>query len=140
MAKTYVHPYPQNANNQSVTLTNADTTVAKLCFTAHVTNDSDVKSITATSNQATGIILHLYVTRGGNDYLIGSMTVNGSSGFDSTTPITDLISAAYFGGLPVDNVGKLYLPLKAGDTLKVACDSTMTAGKTCWVNIFGEDY
>jgi hypothetical protein len=49
MAKSTSLFLPKNANNQSITLTSADTSVAKLCFTAGA-DDSNVKAILATTN------------------------------------------------------------------------------------------
>jgi hypothetical protein len=30
--------------------------------------------------------------------------------------------------------------MKTGDTLKIGAIATMTAAKTCWVSVLGEDY
>jgi hypothetical protein len=139
MAKTASLFLPVAANNQSVTLTNADTTVQKLCFTAGG-NDSNVKAIIATTDDTAAINLKLYLTRGGTDYLIGTINVPLASGTNGSAPTIDLLSASAFPGLPLDNVGKRYLPMKTGDTLKIGCLVTMTAAKTCWVSVLGEDY
>lgn len=136
----------QNQNNQSVTLTDADTTVAKLCFTAEPTYGSNVKAIIATSTDAVAIMLKVYICRGGNDYLLGTVqipTANGTNGSDDSVDIlnTNLnTGSGTIAGLPVDNVGKTYISMEAGDTLKVGCLTTMTAAETCTVNIFGEDF
>jgi hypothetical protein len=139
MAKSTSLFLPVGANTQSITLTNADTTVAKLCFTAG-SNDSDIKAIVATSDDTAAINLKVYITRGGVDYLLGTVNIPIASGTNGTVASVDILSATPFPGLPVDSVGKRYIPLKNGDTLKVACLATMTSGKTCTVNVLGQDY
>jgi hypothetical protein len=130
---------PQNANNQSVLLQSADTTLAKLCYTAGA-NDSDVKAIVAITSDTTTVNVQLFVCRGGTDYIIGTVNLPVQAGNLGTVPGIDLLNATAIPGLPLDNVGKRYLPLKTGDTLKVSCQATMTAGKTTYVSVFGQDY
>jgi hypothetical protein len=139
MAKTTSLFLPVGANNQSVTLTNADTTVAKTCFTAG-SNDSNVKGIMACSDDTAAINLKVYIARGGTDYLIGTVNIPTLSGTNGIAPAVDVLNAVALPGSPLDSVGKRYLPLKTGDTLKVGCVATMTSGKTCTVSVLGEDY
>jgi len=122
-----------------VTLTSADTTVAKLCFTAGA-DDSDVKAIIATSDDTAAINLKIYITRGGTDYLIGTVNIPIAAGTNGTTPAVDVLNSTAFAGLPLDSVGKRYIPMKTGDTLKIGALATMTAAKTCTVSVFGQDY
>jgi hypothetical protein len=139
MAKSTALYLPKGTNNQSVTLTSADTTVAKLCFTAGA-DDSDVKAIIATSDDTAAINLKVYITRGGTDYLIGTVNIPIAAGTNGSTPATDILNSTAFSGLPLDSVGKRYIPLKNGDTLKVGALVTMTAAKTCTVSVLGQDY
>jgi hypothetical protein len=110
-----------------------------LCFTAGA-DDSNVKAILATTNDTTTINLAIYLTRGAVDYLIGTVNVPVASGTNGSAGTVDLLSASAFPGLPLDNVGKRYIPMKTGDTLKIGAIATMTAAKTCWVSVLGEDY
>lgn len=139
MAKQASLFLPAGANNQSVTITSADTTVAKLLFTAGA-NDSDVKSIIVTSNDTAAINLALYVTRSAVDYLLGTINIPISAGTTGSVVSVDLINTTSIPGLALDSAAKAYLPLKTGDTLKVGPIVTMTAGKTCYVSAFGQDY
>jgi hypothetical protein len=139
MAKSTSLFLPKGANNQSVTLTNADTTVAKLCFTAGA-DDSNVKSIMVCSDDTAAINLKIYLTRGGVDYLIGTVNIPTLSGTNGVAPAVDALNAVALPGLPLDSVGKRYIPMKTGDTLKVGALVTMTSGKTCTVSVVGEDY
>lgn len=139
MSKSTSLMLPQNANTQSITLLPGDTTVAKLCFTAG-SNDSDVKAIIATSNDTAAINLQIWITRSAVDYLLGIVNVPITAGAAANIPGVDLLSALNMAGLPLDAVGKRYIPMKTGDTLKVGCLATMTTAKTCYVSVFGQDY
>lgn len=130
---------PLAANNQSVTLLPADTTTPKVCFTAAAT-DSDVKAIIATSNDTAAINLQLWICRGGVDYLLGTINVPIGAGNSSGVPAIDLLNAVNIAGLPLDYIGKRYIPMKTGDTLKVGCLVTITTAKTCYVSVLGQDY
>lgn len=130
---------PKVANNQSIKLTSSDTTTAAVCFTAGA-DDSDVKAIIVTSDDTAIINLKLYICRSSVDYLLGVISIPIVAGSTGALPSPDLLAAASMPGLPVDSMGKPYLPLKNGDTLKVGCLVTMTAAKTCVVSLFGQDY
>jgi hypothetical protein len=101
MAKSTSLFLPKNANNQSITLTSADTSVAKLCFTAGA-DDSNVKAILATTNDTATINLAIYLTRGAVDYLIGTVNVPVASGTNGSAGTVDLLSASAFPGLPLE--------------------------------------
>jgi hypothetical protein len=139
MAKQEALYLGANVNTGSFQLTSAHTTATQAVFTAG-SNDSDVKGILVSSNDTAAINLQLYIARGGTDYLIGTVNIPISAGVGGTVPAVDLLNSAFLPGLPVDNVGKRYIPLKTGDVLKVAATVTMTAAKTCTINVFGYDY
>lgn len=139
MAKSTALPLPQNANNQSVTFTNADTNAAKLAFTAG-SNDSNIKGLIACTDDTAAINLRIYITRSSVDYLLGTIRIPTLSGTDGAAPGIDLLNASGMAGLPLDSVGKRIIPMKTGDTLRLACLATMTAAKTLWVSVLGEDY
>lgn len=139
MAKQSNLYLPAETNNGNTTFTSADTTTAKTVFTAGA-NDSNVKSIIVTSDDTAAINLRLYLTRSGTDYLLGTVNIPISSGVGGTVVSVDMLNSTSIPGLPVDNVGKRYISLKTGETLKAACLATMTAAKTCTVNCLGEDY
>jgi hypothetical protein len=126
-------------NTQSVTLTSSDTTTAKTCFTAGA-NDSVVRGIIATTTDSVTVNVTLWVTRSGTDYLLGTVNLPITAGDTGSAPSVDLLASAIIPGLPQDSVGKPYIPLKNGDTLKVGCLATMSTGKTTYVSVFGEDY
>lgn len=139
MAKQTALYLPKQANNQSVTFVNADSFTPKLCFTAGA-DDSDVKAIIVTSNDTAAMNIQLWIVRGGVDYLLGTINIPTLSGTNGTVVSVDLINAVGIPGLPVDSAGKRYLPLKSGDTLKTNPLVAVTAAKTVWVSVLGQDY
>jgi hypothetical protein len=140
MAKSTSLMFPQNVNNQSVTILPADTTTPKVCFTAHATNDSNVKSMIATSNDTAAMNIAIYICRSAVDYLLACINVPTLSGTNGTAPAIDLLNAAGMPALPLDPVGKRYIPMEAGDTLKVGVLVAVTTAKTVTVNVLGEDF
>lgn len=142
MAKSTNLYLSQNINNQSIKLTDADTTVTKLAFTAEATNGSHIIAGIATSDDTATVNLKIYIVRSAVEYLLGVVPVLPGAGIDGSTTTCDLFQVGgtpIILGLPLSNVGLFYLPLKAGDTIKIGCLATMTAAKTCTVNLFGED-
>lgn len=139
MAKSSSLMLPQNANNGSVSFTNADTTTLKTVFTAGA-NDSDVKSLVASSDDTAAINVKIWINRSGTDYLLAVVNVPITSGGLGTISATDLLSLSAIPGLPLDSIGKQYIPLKNGELLKVSCLATMTAAKTLYINALGQDY
>lgn len=139
MAKQTSLFLPVGANNQSLALTSADTTVATLGFTAGA-NGSDVKSIVATTTDTVTVNLLVYVVRGGTNYLLGGVNIPVTAGFTGALPSVDILAAAIIPGIPLDSIGKPYLSLASGDTLKFACKATMSGSVTTTVNVFGQDY
>jgi hypothetical protein len=140
MAKSTALDLPQNINNQSVQLTSATTTVSQLIFTPGA-DDSGVVAIIVTSNDTAAINLQIFRTVSGTDYLLGTVRIPASSGVGGATASVDVLGSTLLPGLPTDNTGKPYLPVqKTTDTLRAAPLATMTAGKTCTVNVFGDSY
>jgi hypothetical protein len=139
MAKSTSLYLPKGANNLSVTFTSADTTAAKLAFTAGA-DDSNIKAILACTDDSAAINLKVFITRSSVDYLLGTIRIAALSGTDGAAPGIDLLNASGMAGLPLDSVGKRYIPMKTGDTLRLSCLATMTAAKTLWVSTLGEDY
>jgi hypothetical protein len=63
-----------------------------------------------------------------------------TSGTAATKPVVDLLSPATTPGLPVDNNGKNFIHLQAGDVLYVGLVAGMSAGKTLFVTAQYENY
>jgi hypothetical protein len=139
MAKQSALFLPAAINNSSYGLAIGDTTVSKLLFTAG-SNDSDVLAIVATSNDSATVNLQVFRTSGGTDYLLGTVRILTLSGTDGASSAIDVLNSTAFAGLPLNSAGKRYIPLKSGDTIRIAPVVTMTTGKVCNVTAFGQDY
>lgn len=139
MAKQTSLFLPTGYNTGSVTFTSADTTTLKTLFTAGA-NDSDIKAINAATDDSAAVNLKLYVTRGGTDYLLGTINIPINSGVTGTVVSVDILNDTSLPSLPLDSAGKRFLPLKTGDVVKCGCLATMTAAKTTTVSAFGQDY
>jgi hypothetical protein len=144
MAKQSSLFLPRSANNSSITLVNADGTTPKLLFTAGA-DDTDVDAIIVTSNDTSSQKIVLYITRSAVDYLLSTVNVPNGAGTDAFNPSVDLlaivpVASGGLTSLTLNNMGKQYLRLKSGDTLKVATTVAITAAKTVWISAFGQDY
>lgn len=130
---------PQNVNNSAASFASGDTTTLKTVFTAG-SNDSDLLGLLATSNDTSAINLQIWLRTTATDYLIGTVNIPVAAGSNGTANAIDLLNTAALPGLPVNAVGKRYIPLKNGDSIKVGCLVTMTAAKTLYVVSIGQDY
>lgn len=140
MAKQASLFLPVGTNTFSVIILPGTTTVSQLAFTANVTNGSDVKAILVTSTDTSARDLQLFITRSSVDYSIGTVTIPITAGTVGTTPAIDLLNSTGMAGLPLDSVGKRYIPMAAGDTLRVAPTTTITTAKQIVVSVLGQDY
>lgn len=139
MAKSTNLYLPQNVNTSSYDYQNSDGSTAATIFTAG-SDDSSVKSILVASTDTSARVLQLFVRRSSVDYLIGCVTIPIGAGTDGLNPAVDLLSTAMLTGLPIDEQGKPYLPLKSGDTLKAGTTATITSAKHIYINVFGFDF
>jgi hypothetical protein len=139
MAKQASLFLPTGANNQSVTFVNADGTTAKTLVTAG-SNDTDVKSIIVASNDSAAVNLQLFINRSAVAYLLGTVNIPITAGNTGAIASVDLLGSTLIPGLPLDSIGKPYIPMKTGDTLTVAPLAAVTTAKTCYISAFGQDY
>lgn len=118
----------------------ADTTSKKTLFTAGASG-SFLKALSVASDDSAGEVVQVWITNGGTDYLLGNVAVPiGAGGAAAgTTPAVDLLNNTIFPGLPVDNDGQHYVPMKSGDVLKVSAVATITTAKTLHFTALGED-
>lgn len=104
------------------------------------TNGTKVTSLTLTSSDTSQRIIQVWVTRSGTSYLLGSVTVAASSGFDGATSVVSVLSSTLIPGLPVDNDGQPYLLLMSGDTLQIGSTTTVTSGKIIYATAVEADF
>lgn len=119
----------------------ADTTALKTLVTPGA-NGSRIDSIMV-SNTATAAAsdLQFYITFGGVDYLIDTVTIPVNSGFvNSIVPVAILAHATKFLWTAYDANGNRYLVLASGAVLKAKVLANMATGKEIAIFAQGADY
>lgn len=100
-----------------------------------------VMSLTATTDDATTVNVFVYILRGATVIPIGLVNVPLSSGNTFTARFAvDFLNGVNIPGLPIDNTGRQYIPLIANDVLRFTTLANLTATKSCWVQVSGNDY
>lgn len=139
MAKSDVLPFTQKSRTKGAIILNADGTTQKTVYTAS-TEDAVVKMLQIVSNDTSARVVDILVNISGTDYPLGSVTVPASSGTNGVAAAVDVLSGALITALPYDGSGKRVLPLEASVVLKVASQTTLTAGKQITVVASVEEY
>jgi len=110
---------------------------AKVCYTAG-SYGGMVESLLASTNDTAAVNVFVYILSGTTVHPLGIVNVPLSSGNAASVLNVDLINGIV--GLPVNSVGKKYIPLQGGMSIKVAVLAAMTANKILWVKSLGVDY
>lgn len=114
----------------------ADTTTQKSLVTA-ATNGTRVNSIVATSTDTAARDLVVVKTKGGVDYLLGTVSIPANSGNTNALPAVDILASPQLKGVCYDGNGNPYIDLVTGEVLKVNTGTTVTAAKAVNVTGFG---
>lgn len=100
-----------------------------------------IMSLTATTDDATTVNVFVYILRGATVIPIGLVNVPLSSGNTFTARFAvDFLNGVNIPGLPIDNTGRQYIPLMPNDVLRFTTLANLTATKSCWVQVSGNDY
>jgi hypothetical protein len=100
-----------------------------------------VMSLTAVTDDTVTVNVFVWILRGATVIPIALVNVPLSSGNTNAARFNvDFLDGVNIVGLPLDNTGKRYIPLLAGDVLRVGALANLTAAKTCWVHASGSDY
>lgn len=100
-----------------------------------------VMSLTATTDDTVTINVFVYIYRGTTVIPVGLVNVPLSSGNTNAARFAvDFLNGVNIPGLPIDNTGRQYIPLMANDVLKFTTLANLTAAKSCWVQVSGNDY
>ena len=100
-----------------------------------------VMSLTAVTDDTVTVNVFVWILRSSTVIPIGLVNVPLSSGNTNAARFNvDFLDGINIVGLPIDNTGKRYIPLLAGDVLRVGALANLTAAKTCWVHASGSDY
>ena len=126
------------ASSNTVTLGN--NTNGATAYTAG-TAGGRVMSLTAVTDDTVTVNVFVWILRGATVIPIALVNVPLSSGNTNAARFNvDFLDGVNILGLPLDNTGKRYIPLLAGDVLRVGALANLTAAKTCWVHASGSDY
>lgn len=127
--------FPQTIKNGQVQILPADTTSLKTIYTA-AANGSVVSSILMSSTDTTSRDVQFYVTIGGTDYLLATVSCLLNSGFTNAVPLISVLDHANFATQLVDSHGNRCLYLASGSVLKAKVLVAVTAAKA--ISLFAQ--
>ena len=106
------------------------------------TYGSRVIALTATTNDTVTINVFLYILRGGSTVVpIGLVNIPLSSGNTNAARFAvDFLNGINIPGLPLDNTGRQYIPLLAGDVLRATTLANLSASTSCFIQAMALDY
>jgi hypothetical protein len=110
---------------------------AKVCYTAGAYGGI-VESLMVSINDTAAVNMFVYGLDGATVHPFGLVNIPLSSGNASAVPNVDVINGLI--GLPKNEVGLKYIPLRANMTLKVAVLAAMTVNKCLWAKTTGVDF
>ena len=123
----------------NITVLGVDTNGAT-AYTAG-TSGGRVTSLTAVTDDTVTVNVFVWILRGATVIPIALVNVPLSSGNTNAARFNvDFLDGVNILGLPLDNTGKRYIPLLAGDVLRVGSGAVLSLTKTCWVSAHGNDY
>ena len=101
-----------------------------------------VIALTATTNDTVTVNVFLYILRGGSTVVpIGLVNIPVSSGNTFAARFAvDFLNGTNIPGLPLDNTGRQYIPLLAGDVLRATTLANLTASTSCFIQAMALDY
>lgn len=102
-----------------------------------------VMSLMASTNDSAvgGVNVFVWILRSATVIPIGLVNVPLSTGNTNAARFpVDFLNGSNLPGLPIDNTGRQYIPLLAGDVLRVGALANLTAATTCFVSAHGNDY
>lgn len=124
----------ENVKSCQAVIQNADGTALKTVLTPGA-EGSRLKSLSACSDDTSDRLLQLWVTVGGVDYLLGTISVPDLSGTDATNKAVAALNGVDSPWVQSDGVN-YFLDLPSGAVLKAKTTTTVTSGKTIY--LFGE--
>ena len=133
MAGTATPIFPQTIKNYVTQIVNADASNLKTILTG-AANGTLLNRIWVCSNGSSARDLQFYVTIGGTDYLIGTLSIPASSGFTNAVPQVGVFESTQFPSMFLDNNGNKVMRIESGAILKVKALTTVTSAKA--ISIF----
>jgi hypothetical protein len=114
----------------------ADGTTTKAIVTADATNGTRIDGLVGCSDDTVDRIFSVFWFDGTADKRIGEAKITagaGTSGTPDNKPAISLLNRGYWPW--IDNSGSLFIP--AGYSLRFACQTTVTTGKTVTITPMG---
>lgn len=152
MPKVNSNPFTQNSRVVAATIVNATSFIASDAGTSPTNTiklltagaeGTIVKTITIASNDTSARNIAIYYSgdSGSTKYLLATIPVPASSGFNSTSSNVDVLASAVFNGLPVDQSGRPVILLGASQEIYIGViTSAVTANKNVYVTAQLEDF
>jgi hypothetical protein len=131
--------YTQQINHRNTKFVAADTTTAKVIFTAG-TRGSIVTSFTLSTDETTLSGFNLYEVDKGTSYQKERFVLPGSTPYGTDGTNGELNVLASLEGVRVDSNGNYAYYLSPGKSLSMAMTTAVAANKTVTVKIQGEDF
>ena len=104
-------------------------------------NGGRVVSLTATTNDTVTINVFVYILRSATVIPVGLVNIPLSSGNTNAARFAvDFLNGTNIPGLPIDNTGRQYIPLLAGDVLRATTLANLSASTSAWLMANGMDY
>ena len=106
------------------------------------TYGSRVISLTASTNDTVTVNVFLYILRGASTVIpLGLVNIPVSSGNTFAARFAvDFLNGTNIPGLPLDNTGRQYIPLLAGDVLRATTLANLSASTSCFIQAMALDY
>ncbi len=98
-------------------------------------------SLTGVTDDTVTSNIFVWILRGATVIPLGLVNIPLSSGNTNAARFNvDFLDGVNITGLPIDNSGKRFIPLLAGDKLRVGSLAGLSALKSTWVTAHGADY
>jgi hypothetical protein len=134
MAVTSTPIFPQSIKNGSVQIANSDASNLKTIITPGA-DGSRVDALFVSSTDTSARDLQLVVTKGGVDYILGTISIPANAGNTNAVALVNAFAQSNISSaLTTDLNGNRILMLENGSVLKARSLTTVTA--TRFINLF----
>lgn len=130
--------YFGSVKNHVAQILNADASNLVTLVTAGASG-SQITALGAASTDTSDRDVAFYVTKGGTDYLLGTVKIPANSGNTNALAAVDVLSSAMLAWVRQDADGAKYLHLENGSVLKAKALTTVTAAKAIQFFAHGGD-
>jgi hypothetical protein len=105
------------------------------------TEGGRVISLLGTTDDTVTVNVFLYILRSSTVLPIGLVNIPLSSGNTFAARFSvDFLNGTNIPGLPIDQTGRQYIPLRPNDVLRASTLANLSATRSAWINSSGVDY